>query len=151
GRIGIDYSRKTKGLVFAIIDTENVGKGRPPLTAYMGLTSDSEEGGGGRGADAPEADTPVGKGGLKKDDIITALDGEKIADYDAMIDFMSKKKPDDVVKFTVKRGDGEPPLEVKLAPKPTPAGGAQAKGGGGGGGKGGGKMGGKGGGGGGEA
>ena len=27
GRIGIDYSRKTKGLVFAIIDTENVGKG----------------------------------------------------------------------------------------------------------------------------
>jgi len=157
GRIGIDYSRKTKGLVFAIIDTENVGKGRPPLTVYMGLSSDSEKGGGVRVTDDPEADTPVGKGGLKKDDIITALDGQKIADYDAMIDFMSKKKPDDVVKFTVKRGDQELTLEVKLAPRPsTGGGGAQAKGGGGGGGgggKGGGGKGGggKGGGGGGEA
>ena len=28
GRIGLDYSRKTKGLVYAIIDTEDIGKGR---------------------------------------------------------------------------------------------------------------------------
>jgi photosystem II stability/assembly factor-like uncharacterized protein len=145
GRIGIDYSRKTKGLVYAIIDTENVGKGRPPLTVYMGLSSDSEKGGGVRVTDEPEADTPVGKGGLKKDDIITALDGEKIADYDAMIDFMAKKKPNDVVKFTVKRGNEELTLDVKLAPRPTSGGGnPQAKGGGGGGrgGKGGGGKGG---------
>ena len=46
GRIGIDYSRKTKGLVYAIIDTENIGKGRPPLTVYMGLSSDTAKGGG---------------------------------------------------------------------------------------------------------
>ncbi|HVL13313.1 MAG TPA: PDZ domain-containing protein, partial [Gemmata sp.] len=115
GRIGIDYSRKTKGLVFAIIDTENVGKGRPPLTVYMGVTSETAKGGGVLVNEEPESDTPVGKGGLKKGDVITALDGEKVADYDAMIDFMSKKKPDDVVKFTVTRGDKKDVvLEVKL-------------------------------------
>ena len=100
----------------------------------MGLSSDSEKGGGVRVTDDPESDTPVGKAGLKKDDVITALDGEKIADYDAMIDFIARKKPDDVVKFTVKRGDKELTLDVKLAPRPSTSGqakGGQAKGGGG--------------------
>jgi photosystem II stability/assembly factor-like uncharacterized protein len=150
GRIGIDYSRKTKGLVYAIIDTENSGKGRPPLTVYMGLSSDTAKGGGVQVTDDPEADTPVGKAGLKKDDVIVALDGTKIADYEAMIDFMAKKKPNDVVKFTIKRGEKEITLDVKLGRRPTGGGGAAGAGGGGGGGagrKGGGRQGGGGGGG----
>jgi photosystem II stability/assembly factor-like uncharacterized protein len=131
GRIGIDYSRKAKGLVYAIIDTENVGKGRTPLTVYMGLSSDTAKGGGVLVTDDPDAETPVGKGGLKKDDVIVALDGTKIADYDDMMDFMSRKKPNDVVKFTVKRGDKEITLDVKLAPRPisSPAPGPGTKGG----------------------
>ena len=60
----------------------------------------------------------MGKAGLKKDDVIVALDGEKIADYDAMIDFMAKKKPDDVVKFTVqaRRQGNDPGREARSAP-----------------------------------
>jgi len=114
GRIGLDYSRKTKGLVYAIIDTENIGKGRPPLTVYMGITSETEKGGGVK-VEAVAEDAPAGKAGIKEGDVITALDGEKIADYDAMIDFLSRKKPDDVVKFTLKRGDKQLTVEVKLA------------------------------------
>src|SRR5262249_19170124 len=38
GRIGIDFSAKTKGLVYAIIDTEKVGAGRPPVTVIMGVS-----------------------------------------------------------------------------------------------------------------
>lgn len=117
GRIGIDYSRKTKGLVFAIIDTENIGKGRPTLTVYMGLTSETEKGGGVKIEDAIE-DGPAAKAGVKKDDVITAVDGKKVADYDALIDYIATKKPDDVVKFTIKRGDKELTLDVKLAPRP---------------------------------
>ena len=45
-RIGVDFSAKTKGLVYAIIDTENVGKGRAPLTVFIGVTSEEAEGGG---------------------------------------------------------------------------------------------------------
>ena len=66
GRIGIDYSRKTKGLVYAIIDTENVGKGRPPLTVYMGMSSDTSKGGGVRVTDDPEADTPGRQGAASR-------------------------------------------------------------------------------------
>ena len=43
---------------------------------------------------------------------------------------MSKKKPDDVVKFTVKRGGKELTLDVKLGHRPTGGGGAGAGGGG---------------------
>ena len=129
GRIGIDYSRKTKGLVFAIIDTENVGKGRPPLTVVHGhVERRPTKGGGVQVTDDPDADSPVGKAGLKKDDVIVALDGKKIADYDAMLDFMSKKKPDDVVKFTVKRDGKE---QTSSRRRPTGGGGAGAGGEGG--------------------
>ncbi|MBA4188973.1 MAG: hypothetical protein C0467_13330 [Planctomycetaceae bacterium] len=117
GRIGVDFSRKTKGLVFAIIDTENVGKGRAPLSVYMGISSDTNKGGGVKIESVTE-DGSAGKAGIKDGDIITAFDDTKIADYDTMIDFMSKKKPDDVVKFTVKRGDKELTIDVKLIAKP---------------------------------
>ncbi|MCE9562669.1 MAG: PDZ domain-containing protein [Planctomycetes bacterium] len=118
GRIGLDFSRKTKGLVFAIIDTENIGKGRQPLTVTMGISSDTNKGGGVKIESVTE-DGPVGKAGIKDGDIITALDGVKLTDYDALIEFMSKKKPDDVVKFTVKRGDKELDFDVKLVAKAT--------------------------------
>jgi photosystem II stability/assembly factor-like uncharacterized protein len=117
GRIGIDYSRKTKGLLFAIIDTEKVGTGRPPLTVYMGISSDTDKGGGVK-IDSVADDGPLAKAGAKDGDVITALDGKKIADYDEMIDYVAKKKPDDVVKFTVKRGDKELVLDVKLTARP---------------------------------
>ncbi len=118
GRIGIDFSRKTKGLLFAIIDTENVGKGRPPLTVYMGISSDTAKGGGVK-VDSLSDDGPVGKAGIKEGDIIIALDDKKITDYDDLIDYIAKKKPDDVVKFTVKRGDKEMTFDVKLAARKT--------------------------------
>ncbi|MFO0824095.1 MAG: PDZ domain-containing protein [Gemmataceae bacterium] len=120
GRIGIDFSRKAKGLVYAIIDTEMVGKGRPPLTVYMGISSDTnKDKGGGVKIETVTEDGPVGKAGIKDGDIIIALDDTKIADYDAMIDFISRKQPGDVVKFKVKRGDKELTFDVKLTAKTT--------------------------------
>ncbi|MFM8274606.1 MAG: WD40/YVTN/BNR-like repeat-containing protein, partial [Gemmata sp.] len=45
GRIGLDYSRKTKGLLYAIIDTESIGKGRPPLAVAPGISGEGDKGG----------------------------------------------------------------------------------------------------------
>ena len=118
GRIGIDYSRKTKGLVFAIIDTENVGKGRPPVTVYMGISREADKVDGVKVETALE-DGPAFKAGVRDGDIITAVDGNKLADDDALLDYIATKKPDDVVKFTIKRGDKELTVEVKLLPKPS--------------------------------
>ncbi len=117
GRIGLDFSRKTKGLVYAILDTEKVGTGRPPLTVYMGLTSENAKGGGVLVESEPESDTPVGKAGLKQGDVITALDGAKVADYDDLMDFMAKKKPGEVVKFAAARGGKDQTFDVTLEAK----------------------------------
>jgi photosystem II stability/assembly factor-like uncharacterized protein len=120
GRIGIDYSRKTKGLVFAIIDTENIGKGRPVPTVYLGVTFDNDFKGPGMKVDDSYDDGPALKAGIKAGDVITALDGKKIADYDDYNALIAAKKPDDMAKFTITRGDKEQTIELKLVPKPAP-------------------------------
>lgn len=129
GRIGLDYSRKTKGLVYAIIDTEKVGTGRPPLTVYMGMAGESDK--AGAKVESVVEGGPVAKAGLKTGDLIVALDGTKVADYDEVLDFMAQKKADDVVKFTYKREGKEATVDVKLEPRK--GGGPGGKGGGGGG------------------
>lgn len=116
GRIGLDISRKTKGLVYAIIDTENVGKGRPPIAAYMGISSDTATGGGVKIEDV--GDGPVAKAGGKSGDIIIALDGKKVADYDSMLDYIASKKPGDKVQFTVLRDKKEVQYVVTLGRRP---------------------------------
>ncbi|HEY1189197.1 MAG TPA: PDZ domain-containing protein, partial [Gemmata sp.] len=125
GRIGLDYSRKTKGLVYAIIDTEDIGKGRPVLTVYMGVSGEGEK--DGAKITAVVEDGPSAKAGLKDGDLITAADGKKISSYDALLDYLTSKKPGDVVKLTVTRAKGKKDdkkdnetltLELKLAPRP---------------------------------
>ena len=121
GRIGLDYSRKTKGLVYAIIDTEDIGKGRPPLTVLLGVSGEGDK--DGAKVTAVTEDGPAAKAGLKAGDLITAADGKKITSYDDLLDFMVTKKPDDVVKLTVVRGKEKDKkealtIELKLAPRP---------------------------------
>lgn len=100
GRMGIDYSRKTKGLVFAIIDTENIGKGRN-VTVYLGVVGEGEK--DGAKLKAVVEDGPAGKAGLKSGDLITAIDSQKITSYEGLLDSLEDKKPGDTVKFTVVR------------------------------------------------
>jgi photosystem II stability/assembly factor-like uncharacterized protein len=101
GRIGLDYSRKTKGLLYAIIDTEAIGKGRPPLKVYMGITGEDVK--EGAKLKAVIDDAPAGKAGLQSGDIVTAADGKPVKSYDALLDFLATKKPGDEVKFGVLR------------------------------------------------
>ncbi|HEX4608904.1 MAG TPA: PDZ domain-containing protein [Urbifossiella sp.] len=116
GRLGVDFSTKTKGLVFAVIDTENVGKGRPSLSVYVGVTSEEAEGGGVLVAGVAD-DSPAAKGGLKEKDIITALDGQKIANYDAFSNYLAGKKAGDTVRVTARRDKADVTLPITLAPR----------------------------------
>jgi photosystem II stability/assembly factor-like uncharacterized protein len=120
GRIGLDYSRKTKGLVYAIIDTERIGMGPPPRTVYLGITAENQDKGGLK-VTLVAPDGPAGKGGVKEEDFIVKMDAAKIENYEDFDDFLSKKKPNDVIKLTVTRGKKEMVLEVKLEPRETPA------------------------------
>ena len=120
GRIGIDYSRKTKGLVYAIIDTESIGKGRPALRVYLGIAGDGDK--GGAKITAVVDDGPAAKAGLMADDLITAIDGKAVAGYDDLLDLMTTKKPGDAVAFTVvrakKKGKETLTIEMKLTARP---------------------------------
>src|SRR5205085_10796361 len=98
GRIGLDYSRKTKGLLFAIIDTEKVGTGAVSRV-YLGVTGPDETSGAAKVADVTE-EGPADKAGLKAGDEIVEADGKKIASYDALIDHVQSKNPGDKVKLT---------------------------------------------------
>jgi len=118
GRIGLDYSRKAKGLVFAVIDTEKVGTGRPALAVVFGVSSEDEKGGGVKVAVVAD-DGPAAKAGLKENDILTALDGQKVENYDAFTALLATKKAGDVVKVTLKRGGKELVVAVTLTPRET--------------------------------
>ena len=38
GRVGLNYYRKNPKIVYAIVDTENIGKGTPPPSVYLGVS-----------------------------------------------------------------------------------------------------------------
>src|SRR5206468_6738523 len=121
----------TKGLVFAIVDTERIGMGRPVPTVYVGLSTEDAEGGGIKVTLVAE-DGPAGKAGFKDGDIITQIDDKKIANYDEFNAFLFTKKPGDTIKVTLKRDGKEEVIEVKLAPRePAEAAAPQPKGKGG--------------------
>lgn len=116
GRIGIDYSAKTKGLLYAVIDTENLGMGRPVATVLIGLSTEEDK--GGLKVTAAADDGPAAKAGIKEGDLVTTIDGKKMDSYDTFQELLASKKAGDVVKVILLRDKKEMTVEVKLAPKP---------------------------------
>jgi S1-C subfamily serine protease/photosystem II stability/assembly factor-like uncharacterized protein len=130
GRVGLDYSGKTAGLIFAVIDTEKVGTGDPIKQVYMGILGESVEEGGGAKLTEITDGGPAAKAGLKAGDIIIKADDNAIKDYDELIEFIRSKKPDAKAKFVIKRDGKEQTIEVTIALRPQQEGGFPTRGGG---------------------
>ena len=119
GRIGLDYSRKTKGLIFAIIDTEKGGTNPSPQTgAYFGAVMDDADNKGGSKLSTVTADSPAAKAGLKDNDIVTAVDGKKVTNAEELIASYQDKKVGDKLKLTVVRDGKEQTIEITLGTRP---------------------------------
>jgi photosystem II stability/assembly factor-like uncharacterized protein len=135
GRIGLDYSRKNPNVIFAIIDTEKIGAGLPPLAVYVGL----------QGTDAKEgvklsdvaANGPAAKAGLKTDDVVLSINGNAVPNYSALIEALRPHKVGDKIKIAYQRGNDKKEVESTLAARPQPQRGFGGGGGGGMGGRGG--------------
>src|SRR5262249_55716036 len=101
GRIGLSCSRKTPGMVFAIVDSEKVGMG-PPQAAVgevcMGITGEDAETGARLTAITDKG--PADKAGLKAGDIVLAIDNKTILSYQQLVEQIKTHKPGD--KVTVK-------------------------------------------------
>jgi len=118
GRIGLDFSRKTKGLVYAIIDSEKVGTGPPPSPVFLGIVGRNMEDRKGAKITEVVEDGPSDKAGLKTGDIIKAIDGMAVENYEDFIENVRSRKPGDKLKLEGER-EGKPrSFEVTLGSRP---------------------------------
>jgi serine protease Do len=63
-------------------------------------------------------DSPAEEAGLREDDIIVSLDGDRIRDDDDLIDLVTDHDPGDDIKLTVVRDGKETEIEVTLGKRP---------------------------------
>jgi serine protease Do len=79
-----------------------------------------EPGPDGKGAAVKDVlpDSPADKAGLKKGDIITAIDGTAVADAAALANAVGGHKPGDEITFKVMRDGKEQSVKVKVGKRP---------------------------------
>jgi serine protease Do len=65
--------------------------------------------------------SPAAKSGLRPDDLIVYIDGEKITSIKEFRDIVDKARPGTVFKLEVRRGDKLTPIELKLEALPSAA------------------------------
>ncbi len=91
----------------------------PEQRGYLGVVFEGQAAeGGGAKINRVKEDSPAAKAGLKEDDVVTALDGKKIKGPDDALKMLWSKKPGDVVKLTIRRGEKTLTKEVKLGKRP---------------------------------
>jgi S1-C subfamily serine protease/photosystem II stability/assembly factor-like uncharacterized protein len=131
GRIGLDWQGKDAGVIFAIIDCENIGKGPPPLGAYLGAVGADVNGKAKLTQVLPGS--PAEKAGLAVGDMLLAVGDKEISGFDQALDELRNKKPRDKVMLTITRGSETMSVEAGLTARPPtgPQGAAAATAGGG--------------------
>jgi len=91
---------------------------RPSTNAYMGVRLAQAPVKGGCKIDEVIKGGPADKAGLKDGDIIIEADGKKIDGPDALRRILAKKKPGDVLKLKILRGDKKKDIELRLGRRP---------------------------------
>jgi putative serine protease PepD len=84
--------------------------------AYLGVSIDSSA--SNALLAGAQGDTPAAKAGLKKGDVITAVDGHSVATGDDLSRAIDAHKPGDKVTVTYKRGGSEHTVTLTLATRP---------------------------------
>jgi photosystem II stability/assembly factor-like uncharacterized protein len=100
-------------------DVEVTLENRPaemPGAAYMGLANEDVP--GGQKITELEEEGPAEKSGLKTSDVITAIDTKEIKTNDQIIRILRIKQPGETITVTVKRGDDNKDIVVKLGERP---------------------------------
>ena len=100
GRIGIDFSRQTKGLLFAVIETERIGT-LPEDAAFMGMSGEDADVGARLTRVTKEG--PAEKAGFKTEDIVLSMGEHRILGYDDLMLAIREHKAGDKVKAEIVR------------------------------------------------
>jgi photosystem II stability/assembly factor-like uncharacterized protein len=119
GRIGIDYYRKDPKIVYAIVESEQIGTGPPgaaPGGGYLGIAGAEKE----DRAEVAEVveGGPAAKAGLQAGDVIVEADGKPVKAYPEFLELIREKKPGDAIKLKVQRAEKPVELEATLGERP---------------------------------
>jgi S1-C subfamily serine protease/photosystem II stability/assembly factor-like uncharacterized protein len=90
---------------------------QPPSDVYLGIQGTDGPEGGARLTQITEIG-PAEKAGLEQNDVVQAIDGQKIADYAALVAAIGTRKAGDKMKLTVLRGTEQKEIEVTLENRP---------------------------------
>jgi photosystem II stability/assembly factor-like uncharacterized protein len=116
GRIGLDVYRKDPKTLFAIIDCEKIGMGKPPVRVYMGVQDEYKN--GTAPLTAITENSPAAKAGLKAGDIVLLVDGKAIKGPNDLGNMIAEHKAGDKLTLKVKRGDETKEFVVTLEDRP---------------------------------
>lgn len=116
GRIGLTWHVKNPEILYSIIDTENIGKGLPPINTWFGATAIDRN--GKVEVYQIQKDSPAAKAGMKKGDLIVRIVGKKVSKYADVMETIRTMKAGDKLKLVVGRQEGEVELEIMLANRP---------------------------------
>ena len=112
GNIGVGFAIPVDQVKITADQILRTGEARYPVigaTVNTGETGDS-----GAKILAVSSGSPAAEAGMRKGDLVTAVQGEKVADGIALIVAIRAHQPGDTVHFTVKRGTSQLDLRVTL-------------------------------------
>jgi photosystem II stability/assembly factor-like uncharacterized protein len=113
GRIGLDWYRKDPNIVYAIIDTEKFGTSTAGWLGVVGETAT-----GGAKITQVTGESPAAKAGVKVGDLVSALAGKPVKDYDDLLQRLRQMRVGDKVKIEVQREGKKEEVEATLGTRP---------------------------------
>ena len=116
GNIGVGFAIPIEQVRTTADQILRTGEARYPVIGAQVQTGGRSEG---RGAVVDEVmpDTPAERAGLEQDDLITAVEGERVTDGIALIVMIRTHQPGETLEFTVVRDGDERQVEVTLDSK----------------------------------
>ncbi|MDF1603934.1 trypsin-like peptidase domain-containing protein [Nocardioides sp. YIM 152315] len=112
GNIGVGFAIPIEQVKVTADQILRTGEARYPVIGAQVRTGETD--GSGAEIDSVMADTPAEAGGLRKGDVITAVDGSRVTDGIALIVAIRTHQPGERVEFTVLRDGEEQTIELTL-------------------------------------
>ncbi|MBX3458329.1 MAG: PDZ domain-containing protein [Planctomycetes bacterium] len=97
-------------------DTDKIGGAPDPNSPFLGINA-RDAAGGGAEVTQVTAGGPAEKGGVKVGDVITAMSGQAVPDWNSLIAMIRGRKSDETITLDVRRGEQTLKLSVTLVPR----------------------------------
>jgi putative serine protease PepD len=112
GNIGVGFAIPIEQVRITADQILRTGEARYPVIGAQ-VETGGDDGNGAR-IDKVNPDTPAQEAGLRKDDVVTAVEGERVTDGIALIVAIRTHQPGETIEFTIKRGGEERTIRITL-------------------------------------